>query len=143
VPNELMPMLQRADQNGDRAIDRQELAAAMANMRNQFGPGPGGPWPGGFNGPAGGRNDQQATGEFFRYDRNGDGRLTEDELPANAKRMLNDADANGDGALDAGELQAALAKMGDRSRLLRAGLDPNDPGSRGFDRDHRRAGSQR
>jgi Ca2+-binding EF-hand superfamily protein len=120
VPNNLMPMLQGADQNRDQAIDRQELAAAMAAMRNRFGGGPvGAPWNGRGPIPGGARNaadPDRITGQFLQSDRNGDGRLTADELPAQSARLIRDADQNGDNALDVGELQAALAKMGDRAR---------------------------
>ncbi len=137
VPREMLPMLQGVDQNNDKAIDRAELSGAIANLRNQFG---GGPWQNNAFGPAGGaRNDQQVTGQFLQYDRNGDGKLTKDELPQQASRMLQDADENGDGAIDAGELQAAMAKMGDRSRALRAGLAPEDARGRGADRNRKRA----
>jgi Ca2+-binding EF-hand superfamily protein len=120
VPGNLLPMLQNADRNGDGAIDRQELSAAMANMRNRFGGGPGsGPWNG--RGPiAGGARNavdaDQITGQFLQNDHNGDGQLTADELSPQSARMLRGADQNNDGAIDAGELQAAIAKMGDRAR---------------------------
>lgn len=130
VPNELLPMLRGVDQNGDGAIDRQELTAAVGNMRNQFG-NAGGPWP-----RAGGpRAGEQATGQFLQYDRNGDGKLTQDEIPQQATRALQGADSNGDGAIDAGELQAAMARMGDGARALRGGVDPGNLRGRGVGRD--------
>ncbi|MCI0334703.1 MAG: hypothetical protein L0228_15915 [Planctomycetes bacterium] len=144
VPNEMIPMLQGVDQNNDRAIDRQELAAAMANMRNQFGVGPGGPWRGGPGGVVGGARDAaQATGRFLQSDKNGDGRLTEDELSAQDARMLQGADRNKDGAIDAGELQAALAQLGDRARAFRAGAGPDGPrGRNNDDRARKRPGDE-
>jgi len=123
VPGEMVAMLRGVDQNADGEITREELVVAMANMRNQFG---GGPWRG-AGGPAGGAgNANEATGQFLRFDKNGDGRLTEGELPPDATRMLKGADRNGDGAIDAGELQAALAQQGGRARALRGGVDPDD-----------------
>ena len=134
VPDELMPMFQGADQNNDRAIDRQELVAVMANMRNQFRGGPGGPWAGR------GGDAEQVTGQFLQYDRNGDGRLTENELPPQATRMLQGADQNNDGAIDAGELQAALARMGDRARAAGAGVGPDNQRAPFRDPNRRRPG---
>jgi hypothetical protein len=133
VPAALMPMLQNADQNRDRAIDRQELGAAMANARNQFG-GPfnqgfGGAAPGGAQGGARDAND--ATGQFLQNDRNGDGTLTEDEMSPDMSRRLRNADRNGDGAIDAGELQAALAKMGRAARAAGAEAGANRRDQRG------------
>jgi Ca2+-binding EF-hand superfamily protein len=123
VPREMVPLLRGVDQNADGEISREELVVAMANMRNQFG---GGPWRG-ASGPAGGAGTaNQATGQFLRFDKNGDGQLTEDELPPDATRMLKGADRNGDGAIDAGELQAALAQQGGRARALRGGVDPDE-----------------
>jgi Ca2+-binding EF-hand superfamily protein len=120
VPNNMLPMLQGVDQNGDGAIDRGELQAAWAN-RNQAA---GGPWRG--PGSPGAGDAQQATGQFLRYDRNGDGRLTNDEVPPQAARALQGADRNNDNAIDAGELQAALAQQGGKARALRGGIDPDD-----------------
>jgi Ca2+-binding EF-hand superfamily protein len=123
VPPNMQQTLGTADQNGDGAITRQEIAAALANARNQFGAGQ---WRGPLGAPAAKLNDaEQATGQFLRYDTNGDGQLTEDELPPQAKRMMQ-ADANGDGAIDAGELQAAMEKLGGKARALRGGINPDD-----------------
>jgi Ca2+-binding EF-hand superfamily protein len=124
VPNNLLPILQNADRNQDGAIDRQELAAALANARGQFG-GPQGGALDNRGGNLGGARDavdpNQVTGRFLQNDRNGDGKLTADELPADSARMLQNADRNSDGAIDAGELQEAVARMGSRARS--AGLD--------------------
>jgi Ca2+-binding EF-hand superfamily protein len=131
VPAALMPMLQGADSNRNRAIDRQELAAAMANARNQFG---GGPFAnGGGAAPVGGqdRDANDITGQFLQNDRNADGQLTEDELSPESKRQLQGADADGNGAIDAGELQAALRKMGGRARAAGAEAAGGRNGLRG------------
>jgi Ca2+-binding EF-hand superfamily protein len=125
TPNELTDnekqMLQGADLNGDRAIDRQELAAAYANRagQNAFG-GPG------QNGQAfNGRNGNEAMARFFQADRNHDGHLTADELPASDKALLQGADANKDGAIDAAELQAFSMRMGNRMKAFGTGVNPN------------------
>ncbi len=116
-------MLRDADQNGDGAIDRQELMA-MENNRNLRGGAASGNLAGGA-GPAGRRGGNEAMGRFFQYDVNRDGRLTADEVPPQAMAVLGGGDRNGDGAIDAGELQAIAARMGDRMKVLGAGVDPN------------------
>ncbi len=124
VPRDMVQMLRGVDQNADGEITREELVVAMANMRNQNQIGAG-PWRG-AGGPAGGAgNANQATGQFLRFDKNGDGQLTEGELPADATRMLKGADRNEDDAIDAGELQMALEQQGSRARALRGGVDPD------------------
>jgi Ca2+-binding EF-hand superfamily protein len=140
VPVEMRPMLRGVDQNND-GITRQELAAAMANMRNQFGGGPG-PWRGSPGGLNGARGDQQATAQFLQYDKDGNGKLTDAELPQQGKRLLREGDTNEDGALDAGELQAALAQQGGKVRPLRGGIDPDDPNARKNFRDRKITGNE-
>lgn len=129
VPNELTEnerqMLQGADQNGDGAIDRQELAA-MSNANPGAGVGAPGIGPGA--GPAGltanGRQGNQVMGRFFQLDLNHDGRLSANEVTPQVAGMLRGGDLNGDGGIDAAEMQALYAKMGDRMKGLNAGVDP-------------------
>jgi Ca2+-binding EF-hand superfamily protein len=148
VPAPMQPMLQNADQNGDGVITRDELAANMEKMRNQFRGAPGsGPFPGGPRGfaPGAGRpraEAEQITGQFLQYDRDGDGRLTANELPREAARMLQGGDQNNDGAIDAGELQAAIARMGGAARAWAAGREPGGLQSTPF-RDPNRRNRQR
>jgi Ca2+-binding EF-hand superfamily protein len=140
VPPQMQQMVGAADQDGNGEITRQEIAAAVANMRNRFGPGQ---LPAGARGRnAGGlNNEQQAMGQFLQHDKNGDGKISGGELPQQSKWMMQ-ADQNKDGEVDAGEMQAALTQMGDRARGLRGGIDPNAPRTRGAaDRDRKRAGA--
>jgi Ca2+-binding EF-hand superfamily protein len=131
-------MLQGADFNNDKAIDRQELS--------QFGKGQAGAgWQGnnfvgGPNGAqgVGRRGNNEAIGQFLRFDRNRDGRLTADEVPQQAMGMLQGGDRNGDGAIDAGEMQAIAAQLGDRAKAIGAGADPNAPGKDGLPGNNRR-----
>lgn len=139
VPDTLKPMLQGADQNGDGAIDRRELAAAMENGRNRLSNGAGGTFPGGPGAlGAGGGRGNEAMARFMQYDRNGDGRLTSDEVPRQAKAMLQGGDLNGDGSIDAAELQAISARKGDLMRAWAAGVDPTaGAGAPGADKEGR------
>ncbi len=114
-------MLQGADQNGDGGVDRQELAA-LGNKGT--GIGPGGNLAAGGNGAGIGRGNE-VMARFFQYDRNGDGRLTADEVPPQMMGMLRGGDLNGDHAIDAAELQAIIARLGDRAKVFGAGVDPN------------------
>lgn len=48
---------------------------------------------------------------FDQYDKNRDGVLTPDELPAERRASIRDSDSNGDGQLDRAEMTAALVKF--------------------------------
>lgn len=118
-------MLQEGDQNGDQALDRDEITAAMEHLRNRFGaaaqvPGAmqGQAQQGRLRGGAGGANfdPQRMTGQMMRFDKNGDGKLSADEVPQQAQGMLRGADQNNDGVLDAGEVRATVERMGERFR---------------------------
>jgi Ca2+-binding EF-hand superfamily protein len=67
-------------------------------------------------GAAGGMGAEQSPvfKRFMSYDKNGDGKLTPDELPREALVLLRDADLNHDGAIDARELAIAVRQMGER-----------------------------
>jgi Ca2+-binding EF-hand superfamily protein len=89
-------MLARADQDGDGALTKQELTDAMKALQPQFSGKPG----------------QMDPAKIFRYlDKNGDGRLTADELPTGRPMLevvMKRGDADGDGALSEGEFSAAM-----------------------------------
>jgi Ca2+-binding EF-hand superfamily protein len=124
VTDTVRPMIEGADQNGDGVFERTELTAHLQNMRNR---GPGGP--AGFRGPAGFADQpfdaNQMTGQLMRSDRNGDGRLTPDEVPQQAMGMLRGGDQNNDGAIDAREMQIIMRRMGSRARAFGPALGPN------------------
>ena len=131
-------MLGNADTNNDGLLDRAELTAAAEAMAQRFGGRGGGPGgqngPGGFGagpgGPGGGRggfgNPDQMTQQLMANDRNGDGVLSPDEVPANVRRMLSGADLDGSGTLDARELAEYARTM--QARMQQGG------GGRGFGR---------
>ena len=145
VPDNLKPMLRDADLNNDSVVTREELMAVMQNMQNRFPGGPGaGPWnrPGAFPGQPGFGNQNndatQMTGRLLRGDRDGDGKLSADELPENMRGMFKKGDdLDGDGTLDTAELQAVIERQGDRARGLRGGIDPEEM------RDRARGGNRR
>lgn len=78
----------------------------------------------GAGGPGAGRGNEMVA-RFMQYDRNRDGRLTPDEVPTQARAMLQGADLDGDGAISPAELQALSARMGERMRALGAGAGTN------------------
>lgn len=105
-------MLQRADQNGDQAIDRAELTTAMEQMRQRFGGGPG------AGGQAFGGRGGDMTERIMALDKNGDGKISTDEAPDSeqARGMLRRADEDGNGEVDAKEMEQFSRRMGGRMR---------------------------
>ncbi len=113
LPDHLKPMLEGADQNKDRAIDRAELTAAMENMRNQLPGGPG--WRGGPGGPNDAFDPGRMTGQLMQLDQNGDQRLSPNEIPPNMQGMFQPTDdLDSDGSINPAELQAITRRMGER-----------------------------
>ncbi len=99
-------LLARGDKNGDQALDEQEFVQAFA----------------GFAAPAGqpvaaerpdGRRDPRRI--FQRFDKNGDGKVTLDEVPEERKkmvgRMIQRAGKNADQGLSLEEFTAAFAAI--------------------------------
>ncbi len=113
LPERFQRVLDRADANDDGAIDREEaekLAAAMGRFQRQGPEGrPGGP-------PRPG----DIIERVMRFDRNDDGKVTDDEMPEPMReRLLDRADADGDGAVDKEELEKMAEEI--RSRGGRGG----------------------
>jgi Ca2+-binding EF-hand superfamily protein len=71
------------------------------------------------------RNDNEAMTWFMSYDKNGDGKLSANEVPQNMRAGLQAADLNGDGFIDAKEFQIFSRKMGARMKAFAAGVTPN------------------
>jgi len=95
VPGEVWTKVSRADADGNGQVSAEEFAAT-------HGPKPEGDRPG----PA---------AMFKKFDANGDGKLTQDEVPADLWAKLQAGDANGDGAITADELPKPPAD-GDKPR---------------------------
>jgi Ca2+-binding EF-hand superfamily protein len=114
LPEGMQRMLERADTNVDGAIDREE-AEKMAERFAAGGPG---------GGPGGGNPAERIMG----FDKNDDGKVTEDEMPEwMRERMLERADTNGDGAIDREEAEAMAERM---RRAGGPGGGPGGPGDR-------------
>jgi Ca2+-binding EF-hand superfamily protein len=128
LPRHLASQLKTADTNGDGAIDRAELANVMQPVQPQFGAGGGvgngGLGGGGFRGQGGFNGDPRPGVNLSQYDRNGDGQLSADEMPAQMRGVLRGTDQNGDGQLSPQELQAIQQRMNERIR----GQRPLPPG---------------
>ena len=80
-------------------------------------PGPGGPGggrggPGGAGGGRGGFGNMSVEDRFKRSDTNGDGKITEDEVPEERRQFVMQADANGDGTVTLEEFTARMSQLG-------------------------------
>jgi len=91
LPARLADKLTKADADADGAITKDELEKA----RQRLGGGAGGP---------------KGVDELFKaFDKNGDGVLTQDEVPEKLAMRIAAADANGDGKITKEELEQARA----------------------------------
>jgi Ca2+-binding EF-hand superfamily protein len=128
VAQQMQQMLQGADKDGDGALNRQELMAAMQGMQNRQPNGLAGQ-PGGPNQFQGGSGNVQAgqdaaggeQGKLMgrirqQFDRNGDGQLGGDEVPQQQRSLFRGGDLNNDGLIDPAELRLVIERNGDRMR---------------------------
>jgi Ca2+-binding EF-hand superfamily protein len=106
--------IKEADTDKDGNITWAEIVArsgaivAAANGQGEITSGMGAGVGGGMGG------DSQAMGRFMQYDKNHDGKVTVDEVPAS----MRDWDQNHDGVIDARELELAVRRMGDRGNAI-------------------------
>jgi len=117
--------LKKLDKNGDGKLSDEELRPAGMGGRGGFG---------GQGGRQGGQGGQGGDGGDFvarlmQNDKNGDGKLSKDELPERMQAMFGNLDKNSDGFLDKAELEAAIAQM----RQQRGGGDGQRPPGEGGD----------
>ncbi len=111
LPERFGQRIMQADANKDGTVTKEEFAEVAKRM-------------GGGRGGPGGQPDPAQL--FARADKNGDGKLTKDELPGPLAERLMKADADGDGAVTKAELEEARKKAGGRPR-------PDAGGRGGFD----------
>jgi Ca2+-binding EF-hand superfamily protein len=103
--------IKECDANHDGSITWDEIVAASAaasQMRlgnDSAGVAAGG----GFSG-----ENSQAMGRFMQYDKNHDGKVSVEEVPAG----MRDWDQNHDGVIDAREVEIAVRKAGDRADAI-------------------------
>jgi Ca2+-binding EF-hand superfamily protein len=106
--------IKEADTDKDGNITWAEIVArsgAIAAAANGQGEITSGMASGGGIGMGG---DSQAMGRFMQYDKNHDGKVTVDEVPAS----MRDWDQNHDGVIDAREMEIAVRRMGDRGNAI-------------------------
>lgn len=139
----MVMMLANADTDNNKAIDRAELVAAFEQMRQRFGGGPGGGPGGGFGGGPGGFDARQMTERLMANDRDGDGKLSAEEVPDQARGMLRGGDANNDGFIDAGEMESITRRMGERFGGGRERGERGRPGAEGGEDGERPSRRQR
>lgn len=149
-------LIQNGDKNRDGALSKDELTQAMQAMQAVQNAGgfaggyPAGPgnYPtgaGGLQNGAAGAAERQLMGQWLRWDTNGDGALSANEVPPQARSMLQDLD--GDGRVTPAELRMMIERNGERMRGVRgrgqndqkpnAG-DAEEPEADGKKRDRRR-----
>jgi Ca2+-binding EF-hand superfamily protein len=107
------------DKNGDGVISTEEMRPdPSAIMGGLAGGGPGG------NGPM---NGQMMTKLFESRDKNGDGKLTGDEIPERFQDKLKVVDKDGDGAITKAEFASVAGRM-EEAMGKRPGKDGNSGG---------------
>lgn len=107
--------LKKLDKDKDGKLSREEL---RPRFDGRGGPGEArGPGRGGPEDPRGGSFSPEAfLKRMMSLDRNGDGKITKDEMPERMQAMLKRADANGDGAIDKKEAESIAKRMGQMQR---------------------------
>lgn len=113
LPERFGQRILQADANKDGVVTKEEFAEVAKRMG------------GGRGGPQG---KPDAAQLFERADKNGDGKLTKDELPGPLAERLMKADADGDGAVTKAELEEARKKAGGRPGPDAGGRGGFDPG---------------
>lgn len=79
----------------------------------------------------GGRRGGEPADRFARMDANGDGKLTDAEIPDPMKQALSQIDTNKDNAIDKDEFKKVAAEFGRRGRGGRGGGEARAPGAGG------------
>ena len=81
-------------------------------------------------GKEGGKGGERKRPDFKTLDKNGDGFITEDEVPAQAWERMKKFDTNGDGKISAEEMTKGMAEQRGRGKGA-GGKDGDKDGSKG------------
>jgi Ca2+-binding EF-hand superfamily protein len=111
----------------DKVADSTDPNAAAANDSNN--PNPQGPAGAGAGAEA--RGNELVARFMKQYDRNGDGRITPDEVPPQMAAKLRAAGLGRSGAIEPAELQAYFQRMGEAAKAFGA-MGPNRNGANGL-----------
>jgi Ca2+-binding EF-hand superfamily protein len=109
--------LKRLDADGDGNLTLAEVAPIGGPMGGPMGGAmgaAGGDRFGGSGGGAGAFNPEQMGQLLMQGDRNGDGLLTPDEVPPEARHLLQSADTDGNNVIDPRERKAAMMRASER-----------------------------
>jgi hypothetical protein len=113
LPKRMQSRFETLDQNGDGALDKSEQAAMLERINELRGgqkkePGPNGQ-PGA--GPETQRRGINLPQLLEKMDKNADGQLTQDELPARMQERFQSMDSDGDGVIGKDEQLAMIERM--------------------------------
>ena len=125
--------LKTLDKDGDGKLSAEELRPAGMGGRGGFGGqggqvGPGGPGAEGGPGAPFGQGGGDFAARLLESDKNGDGKLSKEELPERMQQMFDRLDSNADGFIDKTEINAMANQM--RQRGGGQGRPPGEGGQR-------------
>lgn len=98
VPAEAWKRMSKADKDADGAVSKKELAAAHKARAGKGDPGKSG---------GKGKHKREHKNPIAQFDKNDDGKLSEDEVPAKVWARMSKADKNADGFVSDKELKQA------------------------------------
>ena len=110
--------LKKLDKDGDGKLSKEEIGWPPAGMgrggRRGPGMGPGPECPGGARRSPSSGPTLSFVERIMSNDKDGDGKVTQDELPDRMKWMTQRLDTNQDGAIDKAEAEAAATPLGQK-----------------------------
>jgi Ca2+-binding EF-hand superfamily protein len=117
--------LKTLDKNGDGKLTEDELRPQFGGRGRGEGRGPG---RGEGEGEAQGPNANELVNTLMAFDKNGDGKLTKDEVPERMQGIFDRADANKDGVLTREELLQSASRQGGQQGARGEGRGPEGEG---------------